>query len=793
MAKQNLGMVTAYAYAVMGGYEGTEAEFEALLGNIATDLAEIENLTVVATTLPAGSSATASYSDGVLTLGIPRGNTGATGAGATVAVGSTSTGNPGTNASVTNSGTSKDAIFNFTIPRGNTGNGIDSIYLTGTSGAVKTYTILFTDGNTTTFDVTDGEVTNAALTAILADYAKVDGAYEAMTVGNAEQLVSTVFVEDEEPYTFRTAGGSADIGDREYDTIVGGTLAWNQLVQNGNFADTSYWAKSDPSHTTFSVSGNVGTVTITDNSSNGRPNINLPQAYVPAPIVGHKYLITLGYKITSNTSALTGRYLSVLYGDAFTLQSPLVLNAWTDFTKIVEVTTTTYKDFSIYNSALCSLFSNGDTFEHRNIQCIDLTAMFGSTIADYIYTLEQGTAGAGVAWFRKLFPKPYYAYNAGELMSVNTSAHNTVGFNQFDGETESGYWDTEDGTAKSSSNFIRSKNAINCVPNTIYHYYNEGSGSFGAVLFYDANDTYIGYATLDGSGNFTTNANSRYMRFYANKNNTNICINLHWDGERDGEYEEYVEHEYPLDSSLTLRGIPKLDANNSLYYDGDVYESDGTVARRFALKDLGELSYTFVQHQTFGDYFYADVSSLGIKRVGAYSTTIANIMCALYDPVARNATDFLDMTMTADGSNSAITQIQIKNSAYTDAAAFKTAMDGVYLIYELATPTTETADPFQSPQIVDDFGTEEYTVTEQSGVAVPVGHQTKYTNNLRAKLEMSPDSPSGNGDYLVRQTNGLNEYVQFVPELPTKPSTNGTYVLKATVSGGVASLSWVEE
>ena len=49
----------------------------------------------------------------------------------------------------------------------------------------------------------------------------------------------------------------------------------------------------------------------------------------------------------------------------------------------------------------------------------DLTQMFGSTIADYIYSLEQANAGAGVAYFRSLFPKPYYDYNAGELLSVS--------------------------------------------------------------------------------------------------------------------------------------------------------------------------------------------------------------------------------------------------------------------------------------------------------------------------------------------------------------------------------------
>ena len=40
------------------------------------------------------------------------------GAAATVTVGTTTTGNPGTNADVTNSGTSLNAVLNFTIPRG---------------------------------------------------------------------------------------------------------------------------------------------------------------------------------------------------------------------------------------------------------------------------------------------------------------------------------------------------------------------------------------------------------------------------------------------------------------------------------------------------------------------------------------------------------------------------------------------------------------------------------------------------------------------------------------------------
>lgn len=50
-------------------------------------------------------------------ISIP-GPQGRDGEAATIAIGTTTTGNPGTNAIVTNSGTTSNAILNFTIPRG---------------------------------------------------------------------------------------------------------------------------------------------------------------------------------------------------------------------------------------------------------------------------------------------------------------------------------------------------------------------------------------------------------------------------------------------------------------------------------------------------------------------------------------------------------------------------------------------------------------------------------------------------------------------------------------------------
>ena len=56
------------------------------------------------------------------------------------------------------------------------------------------------------------------------------------------------------------------------------------------------------------------------------------------------------------------------------------------------------------------------------------------------------------------------------------------------------------------------------------------------------------------------------------------------------------------------------------------------------------------------------------------------------------------------------------------------------LVYELATPTTEQAEPYQELQICSPYGTEEYVTT---GI-VPVGHYTKYPTDLKSKLEGLP-------------------------------------------------------
>jgi hypothetical protein len=124
MTEKDLGVVTAYAYAVEGGYTGTEAEFTALLGDLADTIAELEGLTVTVNTLPAGSSATASYADGVLSLGIPKGDKGDQGdIGPTpdMEIGTVTTLPAGSDATASITGTPENPVLNLGIPKGDKG------------------------------------------------------------------------------------------------------------------------------------------------------------------------------------------------------------------------------------------------------------------------------------------------------------------------------------------------------------------------------------------------------------------------------------------------------------------------------------------------------------------------------------------------------------------------------------------------------------------------------------------------------------------------------------------------
>ena len=375
-----------------------------------------------------------------------------------------------------------------------------------------------------------------------------DGEYPFLTAGLAENLESDTFTVNQTPYFIRQTINNSD---REIDSVVGGSVGWNQQY------NASIQRSETISGVTFTVN-NDGSIT-----ADGTATADIRKSFY-SPSFGRNE--NVGRKIfisgCPSGGSISSYMLNVLYiGES----KPDTGNG--NIWEIPDTQFTGTFGLKIMSGTVC----NNIIFKP---QITDLTTLLGDAIADYIYTIETANSGAGIAKLKSwgFFAEDYYEYDEGSIKSV------------------------------------------------------EG---FSAHITRDANENIIG--------------------------------------------------NYPLDSSLVLRGIPKLNASNDLYYDGDVYSSDGTVTRKY-----GERQYES------GDELLTDVIT-----------------------------------------------------------------DGTTTVYKLETPTTETAESFQNPQIVTAGGTEEYVST---GI-VPVGHYTQYPENLKAKLESLPSLPTQEGVYVLKYDDGVASYI----------------------------------
>lgn len=603
---------------------------------------------------------------------------------------------------------------------------------------------------------------------------------EAVTV----DFDSYKIADNDEPYLFRKSGGSSDIGDADrarIDHLTGGTVAWNQLLQNGNFADgTSAWTAVD---STLAVSNNVATATPS--------NANSRLETLFKTIKGHKYFRSVTFKGTANGEFYISWYGAIVNRTALT-------GSLQTISDIIDNTYDSNNNWRLFIGTYNR--TNLESYQVSNVMVCDLTQMFGSTIADYLYNLEQSTTGAGVALFKSMFPKPYYEYNAGELMSVQgLTSHDIVGFNQWDEEWELGSYLGSTGAPTYSDSRIRSKNTfpIRVLPNTAYCFTSpSATARISQVCWYDADDNFIAsQAVANAIQILTSPANAFYLRFhmstaYGNIYNHDICINLSWSGTHNGEYESYAKNSYPLDSSLALRGVPKL-VNNQIQYDGDTYEPSGKVTRKYGIVDLGTLNWIY---ESPTPRFYSTGLSTVIKRPSS-GIVAANIICSQYKTTAVEGNGETIFGGEGDALIAVSTggAVSVRDTRYTSSAAFKTAMSGVYLVYELATPTTETVSTYEEVQNVYAGGTEEFI--DEREVAVPVGHTTDYFNSEGYQLTNPTNFPAkplirvyGNGSVQVGDTiatvqNNADGYVDIDCESMNCYDTTGGRNADVSFSG----------
>lgn len=343
--------------------------------------------------------------------------------------------------------------------------------------------------------------------------AEIDGYYEDMTVGDAEQLVSTKYVEDSEPYKYRTTGGSADVGNRAYlDKIVGGSMVWNQLARFD-----SGFVPSSRQGVTISSDDNKSVTLHTDSETTQSVTITgwfgmAQNRSLSDERIGHKILV-FSTLISGQTSA------NVLLQFTSTL-NPLRSNIAIGMPTILIVggDSGATRTMSVYVQEGTLLTNYKFT-----LAAFDLTQMFGSAIADHIYSLEQANAGAGAALFRSWFPDSYYEYNAGELVSVEgLQTRKTVGFNLFDKSTAvdnkriaSNGNEVSDATA-AHSDYIR------VLPNMTYYTNADGASGYYTVCEFDGEKNFIGTNRSTVAGVFTTTENTRFVIVNTAKANVSV-------------------------------------------------------------------------------------------------------------------------------------------------------------------------------------------------------------------------------------------------------------------------------
>ena len=220
---------------------------------------------------------------------------GIAGNAATIRIGSVYTGEPGTNASVTNSGTSTNAILNFTIPRGNPGSGggtsidVDAELSDSSLNPVQNKVIKEAlDGKLGKTETAAAALHDGAGNVIVDTYAKKTDITN-ITVDSSLSSTSTNPVQNKVIYSaladkmniadvlsgFALLGGATNIRWREGTQFVGSINAVNYSGTaraathdgDGNVITSTYAKKTDISGVVKSVNGTApdasGNVTIT--------------------------------------------------------------------------------------------------------------------------------------------------------------------------------------------------------------------------------------------------------------------------------------------------------------------------------------------------------------------------------------------------------------------------------------------------------------------------------------------------------------------------------------------------
>lgn len=460
-------------------------------------------------------------------------------------------------------------------------------------------------------------------------------------------------------------------GAAKLKRIKGNTLAFNQLVNNGNFASTSGWQNN--SWDSFTVSGNVGKIVATGVNRGTYAMVDL--------IPGHKYLLMA--EVNSSQPMNVG--INELGGRTQTT----VTNQYITVSKVATASAGGSKAFALYSNS-----SSQNTMNVRNCMLIDLTLLNASYITDYNS-------------FMSYFPLSYYSYQSTLLpfkgTSIKTVGKNLIKFPPFDytfprngiEATISGSELTVKGTATGNTGFYDASHS-NSYEECQLGPFLAGTYKLQMQGFkFVANGTRIVYTAFkkDGTriangasvsdGNVRTLVSDQEFKIalwgqVASGDTVDNKVTIMLTSESDVSYEPYTSSTTDLP---TLTYFP-----TGMKSAGDVYDEllPNKAITRVGMVDLGSLNWTY--DSSVPRFTSSDIVSA--VAVPSSNSNIANIKCAVYDSISLNGLAQSNKCIAVSTGG----VISAKDTAYTSASTFKSSLSGVYLYYELKNYVETDAD-----------------------------------------------------------------------------------------------------
>lgn len=435
-------------------------------------------------------------------------------------------------------------------------------------------------------------------------------------------------------------------------SVGGRSIVWNQLVKPVPAVVTGAGVKA-----TFSDDGIItlnGTATTTGSAVSVQPVKNQK---------GHKYLM-----IANPLSGVYGKdqlqFSSQSYGQDSTGHGTIITNESSN--------EKWYYTLYVYE---------GVTYDNVKLQpqIFDLTAMFGS-----------GNEPSTVEEFEKMFPADYYPYNAGEIISADTESIIEQGANLYYG-TDMLKCGSDD--YEYIANSYRCK-AIKLKPNTTYTLSFTSDKTSEIILLMNVNTVvnsqpYLDFRKTSDNRSYRTGDNGcLYVGVYAGNGNVasadvvkrlSECKIMISEGDTPTAYAPFHRNEYAIpDAIKALPGYGWSAGTARNYVD---YENKRYV-QCVSSVDLGALNW--VAGST-GKVNFQTSQVIGQKLTKSYSIA-PNFMCLKYSTKTQDELwgkpNVIGITAAANVDGF----VYVNDTSYTDVTAFKQAMQGVILYYELANP-----------------------------------------------------------------------------------------------------------